>query len=528
MKCKLVLAAAVAAMASSAVFAAGRTMLAVPARHDMVGFGFDLLRQLPGSLVLACYKGEDRIERLEVFDRTASEWRTITAENWAAGLWRADSLVIAGENKAAADLLALSGWTQQTKMPSDRAKLDVVNAVNSFQPLTEKQWKSLSATYGFKVIKVKQPSPREHLREQARARRAEARAQKEEERAARKATEAQRKALEDAEKARLQEEKAQLEARKAQLKAERETALEAEKAQKKAEENLERQRKLMMRNKPAEQPRMEVVPIPVDAELATPVEVKPVEVKPAPTAKPVEVNSVPTAKPVEVKPVPAQTDRTLAAPFDGSSAIDEMPTALEDAAKLKAAEANAPAVKPSKAKASEEPTIVFKKRESAAVAKVPEAKVSEVKTNVAEAKVKAAVEAAVSEAAAKSPKAETVPAPAPAAVEVRVPAREAVAPKVESSPVPVTIPEATPAKIPETKPAEITVPEVKVPAAKPAEVAAPDVKVPAAKPAEVKAPEVKVPAAKPVEVAAPEVKVPEVKPVKTPEIKVPAIVLDPM
>ena len=140
MKCKVIVTTAAAAMVCSAVFAAGRTMLAVPARHDMVGFGFDMLRQMPDNLELACYKGDNRIERLEVFDRAAWEWRTLSTESWAAGVCRADSLVIAGENKAAADLLALSGWTRQTKMPSDRAKLDVVNAVNAFQPLTERQW----------------------------------------------------------------------------------------------------------------------------------------------------------------------------------------------------------------------------------------------------------------------------------------------------------------------------------------------------------------------------------------------------
>ena len=150
MKCKLALAVAAATMACSAAFAAGRTMLAVPARHDMVGFGFDLLRQLPDNLELACYKGEDNIESLEVFDRTAWAWQMTTAENWAAGLWRADSLVIAGENKAASDLRAISGWTRQVKMPSDRAKLDVVNAVNSFQPLTWQQWKTIGEAYGFK------------------------------------------------------------------------------------------------------------------------------------------------------------------------------------------------------------------------------------------------------------------------------------------------------------------------------------------------------------------------------------------
>ncbi len=457
MKCKLILAAAVVAMACSAAFAAGRTMLAVPARHDMVGFGFDLLRLLPDNLELACYKGEDSIERLEVFDRTAWEWRTITTENWAAGLWRANSLVIAGENKAASDLLALSGWTQQTKMPSDRAKLDVVNAVNAFQPLNEKQWKSLAATYGFKFTKVERPSSRERRRDEARARREAARARREEAR-----------------------------------------------QQREVEKTIERQRKQMKRQEVAPRPQTEVIPAPAPV-------VAPVVVKPAPA--PVEIKPAPA--PVEIKraPVvpPAGEDKTLAAPFEGSSAITDMPPALDDAAKLKAAsqpKVAVPEVKKPEAKAPEAPDIVFKKRVPAAEAKVPEVKTPEVKTleakpveakpTDAETKVKAAVEAAVSEAAAKTPKVEAAPASAPAAVEVRVPAREAVAPKVETPVVPAKTPEAAPAKVPETKPVEVTVPEVKVPAAKPVEVAAPDVKVP------------------------------EVKPVQTPEIKVPAIVLDPM
>ena len=454
MKCKLVLAAAVAAMACSAAFAAGRTMLAVPARHDMVGFGFDMLKQLPDNLELACYKGEDSIERLEVFDRAAWEWRTITAESWAAGVVRANSLVIAGENKAAADLSAISGWTQQIKMPSDRAKLDVVNAVNSFQPLTEKQWKSLGATYGFKFTKIERPSSRERRRDEARARRDAARARREE-----------------------------------------------AKAQREVEKTIEHQRKLMKRQQVAPQPQTEVVPAPA------PVIYKPAPapaVKPAPVQASAEVVPAPVAK-------PAEDDKTLSAPFEGSSTIKDLPPALDDAAKLKAAEQPEVATPEVKApETPEAPDIVFKKRVPAAEAKVPEVKVPETKPVEpevkvpeaklpdAEAKVKAAVEAAVSEAAAKAPAAEVAPAPAPAAVEVRVPAREAVAPKVESPAVSAVTPEASPAKIPETKPAEVTVPEVKVPAAKP------------------------------VEVAAPEVKVPEVKPVQTPEIKVPAIVLDPM
>lgn len=468
MKCKLALAAAVAAMACSAVFAAGRTMLAVPARHDMVGFGFDMLRQLPDNLELACYKGEDSIELLEVFDRAAREWRTISTENWASGPWRASSLVIAGENKAAADLSSISGWARQIKMPSDRAKLDVVNAVNSFQPLNEKQWKSLGASYGFKFTKVERPSARERRRDEARARREAARVRREEAR-----------------------------------------------QQREVEKALERQRKLMGREQT--RPQTEIAPAPFvqpvqpsavkpapildDMTLPSPFEkskVRAIEVKPIPAPAPVEVKPAPAPPPVEVKPVPALPESKL----------------------------------------PEAPNIVFKKREPAKDGKVPEIKVPEaqlpetklpetnipevkapeakpleIKPTEAEEKVKAAVEAAVSEAAAKAPKAGVASAPAPSAVEVRVPAREAVTPKVEKPAVPATIPEATPAVIPAVSPVEVTVPEVKVPAAKPVEVTAP---------------ELRVPAAKPVEVTAPEVKVPEVKPVQTSEIKVPAIVLDPM
>ena len=72
MKCKLILAAAVAAMASSGVFAAGRTMLAIPARHDMVYFGFDMLKQLPGSLELACYRLTRRLSASKSSTRAAA------------------------------------------------------------------------------------------------------------------------------------------------------------------------------------------------------------------------------------------------------------------------------------------------------------------------------------------------------------------------------------------------------------------------------------------------------------------------
>ncbi len=480
MKCKLILAAAVAAMASFGAFAAGRTMLAIPARHDMVYFGFDMLKQLPGSLELACYKGDEKIERLEVFDKGSREWVTISPEAWASGAYRADSLVIAGEGAAASQLQALSRWTRQSSMASDRNKLDVVKAVNVFQPLSETQWQEIGQAYGFTFTRVERhPSRRERLRDEARARRAAERARKEDQtrayeeaRAAEKARRAQliRTREETEATARAQREE-QLRLRReaeAAAKAQREEQLrlrrEAEAAAK-VQEKTEDQGIVLRQNSATS-----------SVNLVAPVETQPVVV-------PVQVVEAPAA---EAKPA----DKTLAAPFDGSSAITDMPPALEDAAKLKVAEeVKAPAAPEVKAPAAPEVKAPA----------VPEVKAP----SASEADIKAAVEAAVQEAAAKS---------TPVASEIRVPAKEVVAPKADAVP-------------------EVKVPEVKVPATP----AASDVKsvevsvpaTPAAQPAA--AVEVKVPEVKPVEVSVPATPAaPEVQPVKTPEIKVPAIVLDPM
>ena len=492
MKCKLILAAAVAAMASSGVFAAGRTMLAIPARHDMVYFGFDMLKQLPESLELACYKGDEKIERLEVFDKGSREWVTISPEAWASGAYRADSLVIAGENAAASRLQALSSWTKRTSMASDRSKLEVVKAVNAFQPLSETQWLELGRAYDFKFTQVQRPSLRERLRDEARARRAAEKARKqdqvrafEEARAAEKArraqlirtreeTEAAAKAQREAELLRAREEAAAAKAqREAKLLRAREEAA-AAKAQREAELLRAREEAAKVQEKTEGQGivlRQNGATTSVN--LVAPVEAKP-EVAPV---------QVIDASAVEAKPA----DKTLAAPFDGSSAITDMPPALEDAAKLKAAEeVKAPAAPEVKA-----PVAPEVKAPAAPEVKAPAT--PEVKAPAAsEADIKAAVEAAVQEAAAKS---------TPVAAEIRVPTKEVVAPKTDA---------AVEVKVPEVKSVEVAVPAA--PTAQPAAVV-----------------EVKVPEVKPVEVSVPATPAaPEVQPVKTPEIKVPAIVLDPM
>ena len=437
MKCKLILAAAVAAMASSGVFAAGRTMLAIPARHDMVYFGFDMLKQLPESLELACYKGDGKIERLEVFDKGSREWVTISPEAWASGAYRADSLVIAGENAAASRLQALSSWTKRTSMASDRNKLEVVKAVNAFQPLSETQWLELGRTYGFKFTQVQRPSRRERLRDEARARRAAEKARKqdqvrafEEARAAEKArraqlirtreeTEAAAKAQREAELLRAREEAAAAKAqREAELLRAREEAA-AAKAQREAELLRAREEAAKAQGKTEDQG----IVLRQNGAATSVNLVAPVEAKPE--VAPVQVND---ASAVEAKPA----DKTLAAPFDGSSAITDMPPALEDAAKLKAAEeVKAPAAPEVKAPATPEV-----KAPATPEMKAPAA---------SEADIKAAVEAAVQEAAAKS---------TPVAAEIRVPAKEVVAPKADA------VPEV---KVPEVKSVEVSVPAGRFP-----------------------------------------------------------------
>ena len=431
-KSKITLAVAVAAMAISVSSATGGTMLAIPARHDMVYFGFDMLKLFPETLELACYKGDDAVERLEVFDKAAREWVTVPSSTWASGAYRADSLVVAGEGKAATELLRLSPWAGESSMPSDRSKLDVVNAINKYQKLTDSQWVQISQQYGFKLKKVEQPSPYIRLRDQARARRAAEKAEKAQEKAAREQLEVIRR------------------------------------------QGAQRQK-----------PQIEVIPAPVAVETA-PVVVAPVA---APKSTP---------------------DKALAAPFEGSSAIEDLPPALDDAAKIKAAEApKAPKVEAPKVEAPKAPKVEAPKVEAP---KAPKVEAPKVETPKVEApKVEAPKAPKVEAPKVESDENLTItvrPAAAPAApaapaAEIRVPAKEVVVAAPEAPAAPET-------KVPEVKPVEVKIPALAVNEATPAEPAA-EVKAPEIKPAEVKVPAP----------AAPEG-------VKTPEIKVPAIVLDPM
>lgn len=149
--------AAIAASISPAVSAA--TMLAVPARHNLVNLGFDILEVVKTDFAIACYKGEDAIESLEVFDADGGQWLSILPERWESlGLLGYDKVVVAGSSKAANDLLALSTWAKQSVQPTDRAYLDIALAVHAMRPISSSQWKALSNIYGFTIKEVKMPS----------------------------------------------------------------------------------------------------------------------------------------------------------------------------------------------------------------------------------------------------------------------------------------------------------------------------------------------------------------------------------
>ena len=441
---KISFAFAAAVVAVSGVFAAGNTMLVVPARHDMVNLEFDLLRRLPKNLEIACFKGDDAVERLEVFNKAAHSWTTVSLDDWAAGAYRADSLVLAGESAAAASLLKQSSWAKQIQTPTDRKALEIVKAVDSCQKLSSAQWRSLSETYGFTFTTVK-PESRYDRGEAMKAARAEKKAA---ERAAK--AEAERKA--------------------AELKA----AARAEAARKAAEQKTAAQTTITELP-----PEPEVKPLPVlkseDKTLPDPLAEKVVSAeeyealaKAEAEKKSAELKAAEDAAKAEAEKKAAE----LKAAEEAAKAEAE-----KKAAELKAAEEAAKAEAEKKAaelKAAEDAAKAEAEKKAAELKAAEEAAKAE-----AEAKVKDTVKAAVTDAVAR-PKAEGDLSASDIKVASPVTGNEI---KVSTKDILLTKP-----ADPEVKTPAVAVPAVEV---KAPEVKAPEVAVPAV---EVKAPEVKAPA----------------------------------
>lgn len=142
---------------SSAALAEGM-MLVLPANVNLLNLGFDLMRMKPaGAIEMACYGGTDEVKTLEVFDRRAFRWISVPQSTWNDGSIPGaskDALIIVGDSQAAADLLEAAQWADNIITPSGHNAHEVVNAVHSFSPLTEKQWKSLSSGYGITLREI--------------------------------------------------------------------------------------------------------------------------------------------------------------------------------------------------------------------------------------------------------------------------------------------------------------------------------------------------------------------------------------
>lgn len=425
--------AAIAASITSAASAA--TILAVPARHNLVNLGFDLLEVLKTDFAIACYKGEDAIESIELFYADSGEWIDILPERWGTlGLLGYDKIVVAGSSKAADDMIALSTWAKQTVQPTDRAYLDIALAVNAMHPISSSQWKELSAKHGFTMKEVKMPSRFEGRRPP-----------------------------------------------KASA-----VAPQAEPA-------------------PITYPPAEVKPVaepasaPAQSDITFTKHEKPVAEEAAPVPAP-KAESVPAA-------APQTTDdgKVLPVPFGGKSALDEMPSATDEAKRLAEAEAaaqkakaeeEAKALAEAKAKAEAEAAAAAAQAKAAAEAAAKEAEAKAAAEAQAKADAEAAAKKAAEEAAEAKAKVEAAAAEAQAkveavAAEVKAKTAQAAA-ELPATNVPlVAQPQAAPTP-PSVQPqdgATIKVPaidkaEADATAAKPAPV------VPVVNPPELKVPEI--------------------------------------
>lgn len=130
--------------------AADHVVLAVPARHDLVHLGFDLLAMFPRSVTLICHAGEDDMLSLERFDAVAGRWTALNRADWSALV--ADRLVLVGEGGAVNRLQTAAAGVGPVTVVDGRRLHEVANAVNSQLKLTPEQWRRLAATHQFTLV----------------------------------------------------------------------------------------------------------------------------------------------------------------------------------------------------------------------------------------------------------------------------------------------------------------------------------------------------------------------------------------
>ena len=137
-------------LAAGVVSAADQVVLAIPARHDLVNLGFDLLSMCPRSLNLVCYSGSGETLALERYDAAAGRWFRLETASWATAA--ADKLVLVGEGAAVSQLRSSAVWAEQASVVGGQRLHEVANAVNGFLRLNASQWRRLADTYGFTLL----------------------------------------------------------------------------------------------------------------------------------------------------------------------------------------------------------------------------------------------------------------------------------------------------------------------------------------------------------------------------------------
>ncbi len=130
--------------------AADQVVLAIPARHDLVNLGFDLVSTFPRSMNLVCYSGSGESLSLERYDAAAGRWLRLAPVSWATAA--ADALVLVGEGAPMSQLRSSAVWAQQVSTVSGTRLHEVANAVNGYLRLSPGQWRRLADTYGFTLL----------------------------------------------------------------------------------------------------------------------------------------------------------------------------------------------------------------------------------------------------------------------------------------------------------------------------------------------------------------------------------------
>ena len=134
------------------VAAAEHLVLAVPARHDLINLGFDLVGMFPHALTLVCHSESPAGTRLEQFNTAAGRWVEMPGNAWSS--MGCDKLVVVGSDERATQLMKAAGAARQATLPNGFRLHEVANAVTSTLKPSSGQWRRLADSHGFTLAEV--------------------------------------------------------------------------------------------------------------------------------------------------------------------------------------------------------------------------------------------------------------------------------------------------------------------------------------------------------------------------------------